>query len=149
MQQQIEFFNQQILKKENLKSLKQQVILLENDINQTKVQYQRNTKNCNFNELLIEYLKTNPKWISDYLGEYLIEVKKDKIVFTLSDIFIDTDLINSEYKYLDPYHLGYILSDNFAGRSKYWYSEPYQSKKYKLDSWESYNIFQKIVIKLK
>lgn len=149
MQQQIEFFNYQILKKEYLKSLKQQVILLEKDIEKTKVQYQRNTKNCNFNELLIEYLKTNPLWISDYLGEYLIEVKNDKIIFTLSDTFIDENRIDSEYKYLDPYHLGYMLSDNFAGRSKYWYSEPYQSKKYKLNSWESYHIFQKIVIKLK
>lgn len=148
MQEQIEFLELMVASKNRLRQLEAERKEINDRIDKMKRDYQRKTNKTDFNLLLIDYLKSGPDWLIEYYGNLLIDIKPRKIIFQLNAEYIDDSTINVGIEYKDPYYLGYFLSDNFAGRSKYWYSEPYQSKKYKLSKWEVYNVFNKIKIDL-
>lgn len=148
MKQQMEFLKLMVESTEKLNLLQYEVARMQDSIAKDKKMYQRNTKGVDFNGLLKEYLLTPPDWLVDKYGNTQIEIKSDRIILTLKKEYVDCDWIKTEFEYKDPYYIGDFLSNNFAGRSKFWESKPYRSKKYKLDKYQSYNVYQKIKIQL-
>lgn len=146
-----EFLEYSFSKQQEIDTLQEKLYYVKLDFEKVRKKQQTYSKDLDLNNELINYIKTLPKWLYDELGNFSVEYREDGIVFILDQMYIDGDFLKSEYKYKDPTRVGDILSNFFAARTNYWYSEPYQSyqsKKRKKDSRQSSNIFSKIIIKL-
>lgn len=142
-----EFLEYSFSKQQEIDTLQEKLYLSKQEIEKVRKKQQKYSKDLNLNGEMVDYIKTLPAWLYDKLGNFSVEYHKEGIVFILEQTYIDCAFLTSEYKYKDPTIVGDILSNFFAARTNYWCSEAYQSKRIKIDSWESYNIFSKIIIK--